>query len=78
VVLGSAVSVQIAKRDFLSAFLLKLFLVLAWRISVFVLFVIDIGFIGIYLNTDIVTKPHLYSMRQRCGNMPVRPFKVKI
>jgi hypothetical protein len=54
-VLGSASSAQIAKSDFLSAFLLKLFLVLAWRISVFVLFVIDIGFIGIHLNADIAT-----------------------
>ena len=36
----------------------------------FVLFVRDIGFIGIHFNVDMVAKPHLYSMRQRCGDPP--------
>ena len=44
--------------------LLTLFLGFARRIFVFVLIVIDIGFVGIHLNADMVAKPHLYRMRQ--------------
>jgi hypothetical protein len=33
---------------------------------VFVFIVMDIRFIGIHLNADMVAKLHLYGMRQRC------------
>ena len=54
---------KISTRPFM-VLLLTLFLGFARRIFVFVIIIIDIGFVGIHLNVDMVAKPHLYRMRQ--------------
>ncbi len=59
-------------------FILTLFLELTRRVFALVLLIMGIGFICIHLHADMVTKAHLYRMRQRCGNLPVGPFKIKI